>query len=103
MGMQWQMGSMHLDFSDAELRAAYQPRHALARRRQGPRAGFAEEVGLAAPGTQHHGTQAAAASCRSYDFSPVSMRRRLMDRAAAFVRHPQRHDGGEQVSQQGCA
>lgn len=87
MGMQWQVGSMHLDFNDVGLRGAYQPRHAVSRRHQQPRAGLAEEAGLGAARTQGYIHHQAAASCQSYGFAPpVSIKQLLLDRAMKLVR-----------------
>jgi hypothetical protein len=94
MGMQWQVGSMHLDFDDVGLQAAYQPRHAISKRHQQPRASLAEEAGLGAARTQGYVHHQAAASCQSYGFAPVSLRQMLFDRAANLVRlHSRRHVG----------
>jgi hypothetical protein len=104
MGMQWQMGSTHLDFNDVGLRAAYQPRHAVSKRHQQPRAGLAEEAGPGAARTQGHVHHQAAASCQSYGFARVSIRQLLLDRAASLVRlHSRRQVGRGQVSQRGWA
>ncbi len=104
MGMQWQVGSTHLDFNDVGLRPAYQPRHAVSKRHQQPRASLAEEAGVYAAGTQGYVHHQAAASCQSYGFAPVSIRQLLLDRAANLVRlHPRRHDGRRQISQGGWA
>ena len=103
MGMQWQMGGRYLDFNDAGLRAAYQPRHAASKRHQQPRVGVGEETGPNAVRTQGYRYQPAAADCQSYGFAPVSMRQLLLDRAATLVRlHPRRHEGGP-LSQRGWA
>jgi hypothetical protein len=94
MGMQWQVGSTHLDFDDVGMRPAYRPRHAISKRHQQPRASLAGEAGLDAArayGFSHH---QAAASCQSYGFAPVSIRQLLLDRAANLVRLPRRHHGG---------
>jgi hypothetical protein len=103
MGMQWQMGNTRLDFNDVGLRAAYQPRHAVSKRHQQPRAGLTEEAGLDAARTPGYANHQAAASCQSYGFSPLSIRQVLLDRAATLVRLPsRRHDSG-QMLQRGWA
>jgi hypothetical protein len=87
MGMQWQVGSMHLDFNDIGPRGAYQPRHAVSKRHQQPRAGLAEEVGLGAARTRGYVHHQPAASCQSYGFAPsVSIKQLLLDRAVNLVR-----------------
>lgn len=86
MGMQWQIGSNQLDFNDVGLRPAYQPRHAISKRHQQPRASLAEEAGLGAARTHGYMHHQAAASCQSYGFAPVSFRQLLLDRAASIVR-----------------
>ena len=99
MGMQWQVGSMHLDFNDVGLRGAYQPRHAVSKRHQQPRAGLAEEVGLGAAITQGYIHHQAAASCQSYGFAPpVSIKQVLLDRAVNLVRLHRRQSSRGQVS-----
>lgn len=98
MGMQWQVGSMHLDFNDVGARGAYQPRHAVSRRHQQPRAGLAEEAGLGAARTQGYIHHQAAASCQSYGFSPpVSIKQMLLDRAVNLVRLHRRQISRGQV------
>jgi hypothetical protein len=98
MGMQWQVGSMHLDFNDVGLRGAYQPRHAVSRRHQQPRAGLAEEAGLGAARTQGYMHHQAAASCQSYGFAPpVSIKQLLLDRAMNLVRLHRRQASRGQV------
>ncbi len=98
MGMQWQMGNTHLDFNDVGPRAAYQPRHAVSKRHQQPRARLAEEAGLDAARTPGYSNRQAAASCQSYGLSPVSIRQMLLDRAATLVRLPsRRHDSGQML------
>jgi hypothetical protein len=98
MGMQWQMGSSHLDFNDVGLRGAYQPRHAVSKRHQQPRAGLAEEAGLGAARTQGYVHHQAAASCQSYGFAPpVSIRQLLVDRAVNIVRLRRRQASRGQV------
>jgi hypothetical protein len=95
--MQWQIGSTHLDFNDVGLRPAYQPRHAISKRHQQPRASLAEEVGLGAARTQGYVHHQTAAGCQSYGFPPVSIRQLLLDRAANLVRlHSRRLDGRKQ-------
>ena len=87
MGLQWQMGSTHLDFNDVGLRGAYQPRHAVSKRHQQPRAGLAEEAGLGAARTHGYMHNQASASFQSYGFAPpVSFRQLLLDRAVSLVR-----------------
>jgi hypothetical protein len=98
MGMQWQVGSMHLDFNDVGLRGAYQPRHAVSRRHQQPRAGLAEEAALGAARTQGYIHHQAAASCQSYGFAPpVSIKQLLLDRAINLVRLHRRQASRGQV------
>jgi len=98
MGMQWQMGSTHLDFNDVGLRGAYQPRHAVSKRHQQPRADLAEEAGLGAARTQGYVHHQAAASCQSYGFAPpVSIKQLLLDRAVNLVRLHRRPGGRGQV------
>ena len=98
MGMQWQMGSTHLDFNDVGLRGAYQPRHAVSKRHQQPRAGLAEEAGLGAARTQGYVHHQAAAGCQSYGFAPpVSIKQLLLDRAVNLVRLHRRPGGRGQV------
>ena len=98
MGMQWQVGSMHLDFDDVGLRGAYQPRHAVSKRHQQPRAGLAEEAGLGAARTQGYMHHQTAASCQSYGFAPpVSIKQVLLDRAMNLVRPRRRPVSRRQV------
>jgi hypothetical protein len=100
MGMQWQVGS--LDFNDVGLRTAYQPRHAISKRHQQPRASLAEEAGVGAARTQGHVHHQAAATCQSYGFAPVSIRQLLLGRAANLVRlHSRRDNTGGQASRPG--
>jgi hypothetical protein len=94
MGMQWQVGSTQLDFNDVGLRPAYQPRHAVSKRHQQPRASLADEAGFGAARMYGYAHYQAAASCQSYGFAPVSVRQLLLDRAASLVRLPRRHHGG---------
>jgi hypothetical protein len=99
MGMQWQVGGMdHLDFNDVGLRGAYQPRHAVSKRHQQPRAGLAEEAGLDAASTQGYMHHQPAASCQSYGFAPpVSIRQLLLGRAVNIVRLHRRQVSRGQV------
>ena len=86
MGMHWQVGSMHLDFNDVGARGAYQPRHAVSRRRHQPRRGLADEVGRGAARAKGYVHHQAAASCQSYGFAPpVSIKQLLLDRAVNLV------------------
>lgn len=98
MGMQWQVGSMHLDFNDIGLRGAYQPRHAVSKRHQQLRTGFADEADLGAARTQGYVHHQAAASCQSYGFAPpVSIRQLLLDRAVNLARLHRRQVNRGQV------